>query len=325
MPKVTRSSKSSQPPPVRTTVLDKHRKYKAQTRVASGAAEVVVRQLRSVRIETHIVRREPLPHLSAVLPAAAFENGCRELFESLNEKGIRELPQRVKETQWLTKIDIDRYCSAFPPELRTHSYLVKYHFRALYITGFIDNLGPEASLSLQLVEYLESTETGRIYLHTVNKDPILRRYFRHLDEPTRKKYLIGRLWSDLRLLAEEGGLTHNRYLGYWHQHCVECRFGTVFGNTLCHCGHNRHVPYRDIESDTDNTVYSSNPFDEDTEEEEEDSVVRASNTLFGDTINSDEEDSVEPTPVCSLFPEDPEHYIVPPPVVQTTNTPVKQE
>ena len=250
MPKVPRSNKRSQLTGVRTTVLDPYRKHKAQTRVASSGTEVVTRQLRSVRIETHIVRREPLPDLNAALPAVSYSNGCRELFESLKETSIQEESRRFKEPQWLSQIDIERYSLAFPPELRVHSYLLSSHLHTLYVTGLIDNLGPEASLKLQLVEYLESTEAGRIYLITINKDHILRRYFRHLDEANTKKYLIGRIWFAVRLAAELDTEFGDPHLGYWQQYCFECRNGTTFGNTLCHCAHNTHINCSALESDT---------------------------------------------------------------------------
>ena len=291
MPNVGEDYQITEQPPLRTTVLDpSKRKYRDQTRVIEGSAEITVRKLRRITIETHIVRREPIPTLNAALPAVTFNNGCRELFENLIQTSINQEQHRLKDSFWLNKINLQRYSQAFPSGLQAHKYLLGYHLHALYITGLIDNLGTEASLSLQLIEYLESTRSGRIYLLTINADHILRRYYRHRSHAERQEHLIGRIWTCIRERAEEGDppgrSATGEYLYYWNQYCFECVSGTAYGNNYCHCSHNNHVNQDAFETDT----------------EVEDSDIE----------DSDTETDTVPDQTSSLFPHDPENFIAPP-------------
>ena len=172
------------------------------------------------------------------------------------------------------------------------SYLLDYHYEALHVTGIIDNLGPDAELGLQLLEYLESTESGCSYLYSICWDPVLKRYFSDKSLVLIQCTLIGRLWFAIQEHHDEGLELENpagRPIVSWTDACRQCIAGTQFGNTLCYCHWN-------INRDDTNSEHS-----DDSEETEPTGII----TLVEDTNSTS---SSQPDQPSSSHPGAPADY-----------------
>lgn len=173
MPKVNRNNRVRRETlTTRVTVVDPPRRFKNRTEIVLTGTQPTVhrlttRQLRSRRIEVHIVQRVPLPNLNPALPHN-YPTGGLDLFEELAIKSEQESRDRFRDPSWLSKLNLEQIAQAFPPSLRDHSYWLKYHLRVLHITGLIDNLGPHTRFDP--IAYLEATAPGIAYLQTIVKD-----------------------------------------------------------------------------------------------------------------------------------------------------------
>ena len=285
MPKVKHSVQiRSDSPYRRIAVVDPPNRFKGQTRVVESTC-TSVRQLRGKTVEIHTVQRVAKPNLSAALPTALDSSfGGRELHKELREKSRREIQERILDPDWLPKVDLKQVTKAFPPELRDHSYLIKYHLRALHITGLIDNLGPDTEFDP--IGYLESTFPGRAYLTSIVSDCILEQVAKKIGYPAILQTLIGRIWIHQSERVREG-LAHNTHHKFTTV-CWQCFAHKRPGCLSCQPVQTEVEPLIGI------PLFDGDEF----------SVEAEANT-FKEELKADQQ--------LSLFPEDPDHWIAPDP------------
>lgn len=220
MPKVNHNRVQRETPYTRVTVVDPPSRSRKKTQIVQTGTQPAVerlttRQLRSRRIEVHIVRRVPKPNINPAFPDS-WSNGGRSLHRDLVDKSERESRRRYKDESWLTKLDFKQIELAFHPYLRNHNYLLHYHLRALYVTGLIDNLGPHSTFDP--VGYLEGTQPGRAYLQSIANDHNLATVAEFADA---EAFLLGRIYQQQTQRLEEGTYEYEDGPN-WCEFCFSC-------------------------------------------------------------------------------------------------------
>lgn len=195
--------------------------FRALTRVVPNKYIVVKDTLlRSKRIVVKQVLREPVPGLTIANPHA------HHLLDLYCEKFHFELKDRILDRDWESKVDLERYASAFPANLRNAEYLNK-HLHALYVTGLIDNLGPNTTLAP--IAYLESHIIGRIFLANLLLDRQLINQIVGPEEdwepdpnPSHSSFILRLVESQIWRVRE--GLANYRGAPYhpWTSYCWQC-------------------------------------------------------------------------------------------------------